>query len=358
MFNLKKRLQQATLGILVFMMLISVPASARQVKADAPQTYTVKKGDTLWDIASVFLDEPWVWPELWRTNTQIQNPHLIYPGDVINLAFFNGQPVMSLKREKPVIVLSPASRKSVKAVPIDILPASAMQPYIHQHHVVDEDTYQTLPYVLGNHHGNVRFVDDNLILSSLTNGTEDQLQVVRKQSTIYAPDGEVLGVQLTHIANTTRFSSAQDGVDVLRMTQSFQEAKRGDKLIPYMPDRMPDLHLQAAKQQQGVIVGDLHDHNLLGKYDVVIVNLGNADVAPGMVMGVYTAGPDIIDGKRPQYIDEPGGADGLNLFSKKLAQPALKVGEIIIFKTFNKASYGLISRASEGITKGFIVAKP
>ena len=208
MFNLKKRLQQATLGILVFMMLISVPASARQVKTDAPQTYTVKKGDTLWDIASVFLDEPWVWPELWRTNTQIQNPHLIYPGDVINLAFFNGQPVMSLKREKPVIVLSPASRKSVKAVPIDILPASAMQPYIHQHHVVDEDTYQTLPYVLGNHHGNVRFVDDNLILSSLTNGTEDQLQVVRKQSTIYAPDGEVLGVQLTHIANTTRFSSA------------------------------------------------------------------------------------------------------------------------------------------------------
>ena len=64
MFNSKKRLQHAALGILIFIMLISVPASARQVKADAPQTYTVKKGDTLWDIASVFLDEPWVWP-LW-----------------------------------------------------------------------------------------------------------------------------------------------------------------------------------------------------------------------------------------------------------------------------------------------------
>lgn len=106
------------------------------------------------------------------------------------------------------------------------------------------------------------------------------------------------------------------------------------------------------------MVGDLHDYELLGKYDVVIVDLGSTDITPGTVMGLYVQGPAIIDDDAPRYVNEPGVRAGGQWFNDALAQPALKVGEVVIFKSFNAVSYGLITRANQGIKRGFIVAKP
>ncbi|MEF8833467.1 MAG: LysM domain-containing protein, partial [Halofilum sp. (in: g-proteobacteria)] len=68
------------------------------VKPSHPVRYTVKRGDTLWDIAAMFLRDPWVWPEIWSVNPQIENPHLIYPGDIITLAFRDGEPRLVVER--------------------------------------------------------------------------------------------------------------------------------------------------------------------------------------------------------------------------------------------------------------------
>lgn len=361
MVNLKKRLQSLLRTIVLsgFMLAILPSFAQQEIKPDAPTRYTVKKGDTLWDIANIFLNEPWLWPNLWRTNTQISNPHLIYPGDVIKVGFFQGKPVLSIERDKPSLVLSPESSRRDKAKPIDMLPWASIAPYINHHTIVGEGVYKTLPHILGNHYGNVRFSSNDMVLSQNKNTTIDQFKVVRKQSTIYALDGEVLGVQLTHIADTQTVADQQTReVNMLAITQSYQEAKRGDRLLAETMFAPTDLELKAASTQRGHVVGDLHDHNLLGKYDVVIIDVGAAEVSAGTVMGIYRAGPDIIDGEVPRYVDEPGASVGGNLLATKIAQPALKVGEIIIFKTFAKASYGLISRANEGIQRGFIVASP
>ncbi|WP_334065567.1 LysM peptidoglycan-binding domain-containing protein [Alteromonas genovensis] len=360
MVNLKKRLYKyGRVMLAAALAILALPVLALQLKDSAPQTYTVERGDTLWDIASIFLNEPWLWPELWRTNTQIDNPHLIYPGDVIVVGMINGKPVLSIAREKPLVSLSPQTEKRVKPSPINTLAWSEIAPFINQHTIVDKDSYEVLPRVLGNKDANVRFAANNLVVSEPQYNTPDQLRIVRKQSIIKNLDGRELGVQISHVADASVFKeSISDDSMLLSLTASTQETNLGDKIFNGDFSHEKSLVLKPAKAQRGFVVGDLHDHDLLGKYDVVILDLGNTEVEPGTVMGVYAKGPSIINDELPKYTNKSDMQKSRDWFANTVEQPALKVGEIIIYKTFNAASYGLITRANTGIQRGFIVAHP
>jgi len=96
----------------------------------------------------------------------------------------------------------------------------------------------------------------------------------------------------------------------------------------------------------------------LGKYDVVIVDLGEEEIEPGTVMGIYQQGPVIIDGEEPKYSTESKVVVSVFDDGSTVHQPALKVGELVIFSTFTNASYGIITRASDMVRTGNIVAQP
>ena len=358
--NLKKRLNNTCrIVILAICAFWAFPSFSFQLKDDAPKTYTVQKGDTLWGIASVFLNEPWLWPELWRTNTQIDNPHLIYPGDVIIVGYINGKPTLTVQRDKPSMTLSPTTHKRIKQSAIDVLAWETIAPFIKQHTFIDEQQFEALPKLLGNQDSNVRFASDELVLGQQKFSTNSQYRIVRKHATITNLNGDVLGVQLTHVSNASVIPEGQsDDTMLLFIDEANQEAKRGDRLLEGGFEHPQRFELKPATQQHGIVVGDLYDYELLGKYDVVIVDLGSTDVTPGTVMGLYAQGPDIIDDDVPRYVDEPGVRAGGQWFNDTLAQPALKVGEVVIFKSFDAVSYGLITRANQGIKRGFIVAKP
>lgn len=358
--NLKKRLMNVRRGAILFICaLLSLPVLALQLKDTAPKTYTVKRGDTLWAIANIFLNEPWLWPELWRTNTQIDNPHLIYPGDVIVVGYVDGEPVLTVKRDKPTYKLSPSTDKRLKPTPVDVLSWTTISPFIRHHMLLDEGTYEALPKLLGNQDGNVRFASDDFVLSQQQFSTDDQFRVVRKHAIIKNLDGETLGIQVTHVSSASLVEKDQaDDTMLLFIDDADQEAKRGDKLMAGGFEHPDSFELVPAVSQRGAVVGDLHEHDLLGKYDVVILDLGLADVSPGTVLGIYAQGPAIIDEESPRYVNEPGAQNGGEWFIDTVSQPALKVGEVVVFKTFDAASYGLITRANKGIKRGFIVAKP
>ena len=360
MFNLKKRLYKYSRIITaVVLATFALPVVALQLKDSAPQTYTVERGDTLWDIANIFLNEPWLWPELWRTNTQIDNPHLIYPGDVIVVGMIDGKPVLSISRDKPLLSLSPRAKERVKPASIDTLDWSEIAPFLNQHAVIDEASFEALPQILGNKEAHVRFAANDMVVSESKYNTAGQLHIVRKQSIIKDLDGRTLGVQISHVADASVFkeSISEDSM-LLSLTASTQEANVGDKLFDGDFSHEKSLVLKPAKEQKGYIIGDLHDHDLLGKYDAVILDLGDKNVKPGTVMGIYAQGPSIINDDIPKYTRKSDLQSSRNLFANTVEQPALKVGEIIIYKTFNAASYGLITRANTGIQRGFIVAHP
>lgn len=355
-----RRLNKITVKTLVALLCLlpAVTGFAVTLKEDAPKTYTVKKHDTLWDIANLFLDKPWLWPELWRNNTQIVNPHLIYPGDVLRIRMVDGKPVMEVVRDKKRLTLSPSLVKETKPSPIGMLPWSAIAVYVNQNEIMDEDSYHMLPYLLGNQSADLRFVNDDLVLSRRYGRPNDQYRVVRKQSTITNDEGDLLGIQIHHVADASMVETAAADQWLVKVDESNFEARRGDRLYAGEFTGGQDMILQPADSQRGVVVGNLHQHDLLGKHDVVIVDLGRADVTPGTVMGIYAQGPDIIDGEEPRYANESNVVRSVFNDGSTVEQPALKIGELVVFKTFDKASYGIITRSDGLVKDGNIVARP
>lgn len=358
MVKFARKLGVVLAGLLVW--LCACMAFALEVKSDAPTRYTVKKNDTLWDIAGLFLDKPWLWPELWRNNTQILNPHLIYPGDVLVLKIVDGEPVLEMVRQKAMVTLSPnASRMVKQGEPINVLPWSVLEPYIQHHEILDVGKYEILPHLLGDKNGSMRFVDEDLVMSRRSGRARDQYRVIRKQSTIEDLDGNELGVQIHHIADADMVEDRAEGEWLVKIAGSNSEAKRGDKLLSGEPKTPGDMILQPADEsQRAFIVGNLHQYQLLGKYDVVIVDLGADQIEPGTVMGIYQQGPVIIDGEEPKYSTESKVVISVFDDGSTVHQPALKVGELVIFSTFTNASYGIITRASDMVRTGNIVAQP
>ncbi|HFD86967.1 MAG TPA: LysM peptidoglycan-binding domain-containing protein, partial [Gammaproteobacteria bacterium] len=116
----------------------------------APQTYIVKKGDTLWDIAKRFLKKPWYWPEIWYTNPDIKNPHRIYPGDVISLYYVNGKPRLGINMKK--VPGSTKLQPKIRTYPLDEkdvgIAIQSIRPFLIRPQVVSEEMLDNAPHIL------------------------------------------------------------------------------------------------------------------------------------------------------------------------------------------------------------------
>jgi hypothetical protein len=123
-----------------------IDRSVIPVAPDAPQTYVVQPGDTLWDISSRFLTDPWYWPEIWHVNPQVANPHLIYPGDTLSLTWVDGRPRVSLASGGPVR-LSPRVREHPLSEAINAIPYERIAAFMSRPAVLSEDQVKGAPYV-------------------------------------------------------------------------------------------------------------------------------------------------------------------------------------------------------------------
>ena len=152
-----------------------------QLRDNRPVQYTVKKGDTLWDISSQFLRDPWFWPEIWHKNQQVENPHLIYPGDVLTLIFVDGRPQVVVKTAPPkvtsstsstssasergmkVVKLSPSIRKQGLDANVVTIPGDAIRQFLSKPRVVTKEELDSAPYIVGSADDHVMMAQDNTI---------------------------------------------------------------------------------------------------------------------------------------------------------------------------------------------------
>ena len=191
-----------------------------QLRADHPETYTVQKGDTLWDIAGRFLTQPWQWPEIWDSNPQIEDPHLIYPGNVVALTFKDGKPSLSIAQVDaseatpgaPVasvdvsrrnVKLSPAIRESAHVDAIQPIPLDAIQQFLTRPRVVTDRELGQSGYVVGSLDEGLAFGRGHRIyVRGLDQPSTNKYSIFRKGPVYLDPDtGEVLGYEAEHVGD-------------------------------------------------------------------------------------------------------------------------------------------------------------
>ncbi len=300
-----------------------------------PERHVVQRGDTLWDIASRFLRDPWVWPEIWQVNPQIANPHLIFPGDVISLVYIDGQPRLMLERGM-VERRSPQVREQRLDDAIPTIPFEAIRAFLTRPSVLTREQAENLPYVLTFREGKLMAAaGDDVYVRGIDAGTGEFFSVVNVGDPLIDPDdGAVVGYQ----GQYTGRGRLRRGGDpaTLTLTDSERETLRGDRLLP--EERMPSLNfLPRAPERaiEGRVIAVREGLSLIGPWMVVVINRGERDgIAPGHVLQVHQAGEVVRD-----------TIGGSGMFGEKVTLPEELAATIMVFRSFDRISYALVMQS-------------
>ncbi|HKK14209.1 MAG TPA: LysM peptidoglycan-binding domain-containing protein [Gammaproteobacteria bacterium] len=328
------------LGVALAVLLTGVAlADTIALNPNHPDRYVVVKGDTLWDIAGRFLKDPWHWPEVWYVNPQIKNPHLIYPGDVITLSYVNGKPRLAVQRGRPTVKLSPHARPEPLTRAIPTIPIDAIQQFLTQPLVTDKNELKNAPYVveIAQEHV-IGGPGDQMYVRGLKSSGHTRYSVYRPGKPLVDPDtNEVLGYQAIFVGDATlkRFGDPS----TLVLTKADREALVGDRVRPVSQEQIKANFMPHAPKQHvdGRIISVLGGVSQIGQYQVVVLNRGRREgLNPGTVLAIYQTGRVIRDTVSDKHGD-----------TVKL--PDERAGELMVFRSFDRVSYGLVMRATRAL---------
>ena len=314
------------------------------LSSSAPDEYVVRKdGDTLWDIASTFLQDPWYWPEVWYVNPQVENPHLIYPGDVLALVMIDGRERITNVRAS-TYRLSPQIRSTPLTETVTSIPYESVSAFLSRGMVLERGEAEDLPYVLssrGNHlvaaAGNDIYVRGGV---AQTPGT--RYSVVHVGDELVDPDdGRTIGYQGIFIGEGV-MSRGGDPATV-SLTDTNRETKAGDRLVPETVDIPLNFFPKAPDSTvDGRIISVVDGVSRIGQYQVVVINRGTRDgLAPGDVLTVWQAGDVVRDRFAGAFTRVSGG--------ERVTLPDEEAGTVMVFKVYDRIGYGLVMEATEEI---------
>ncbi len=312
--------------------------------AGAPEQYTVQEGDTLWDIASTFLRDPWYWPEVWYVNPQVANPHLIYPGDVLALVSIDGRDVITTVRGSS-FRLSPQARVTPLEEAIQTIAFDEVASFINNGLVLEKDQAEALPYILATRENHIIAAagNDVYIRGGSPTATGSRYSVVHVGDQLVDPDdGDTVGYEATYVGEGI-MSRGGDPATVT-LTDTTREALRGDRLLPPQENLPMNFFPKAPDYEiDGRIISVVDGVSLIGQYQVVVINRGGRDgLAPGDVLDVYQSG-DLV---RDRFA---GGLDGTFGRGEEVKLPDEQAGTVMVFKVYDRIGYGLVMEATSAI---------
>jgi LysM repeat protein len=325
-----------------------VPLSA--LAANAPETYTVKSGDTLWDISSIFLTSPWRWPELWGMNkAQIANPHLIYPGQGLRLVKGDGRARLELADAQAAqpgdaVRLSPRVRDmGGEGDAIASIPNRLIEPFLSQPAVVSAGELEKYPRIVATQEGRVYLGrDDTAYARGIADDNIERYNVFRPAQPLYDPDDTARRTPIAYEAFYLGTAQMAKGGEVatLRIRESTREIGVGDRLIPI--SRQPVLSYVPRRPEKAIdgrIVSIYSGLNQTGTQSIVTLNRGaRHGLQVGHVLGLLGTGETILDrtSDRREYVKLPDE----------------RIGHMFVFRVFEDISYALVMRVSKPVAVG------
>ncbi len=365
---------------------IATVAVAQEFRGGHPDTYVVKRGDTLWDIAGRFLKRPWLWPEIWQANPQIANPHLIYPGDVISLAYLNR------------LAAQPGPRNEA---PINAIPLSQIEPFLKDLRVVDD--FGDLPHVIGLEDDRLRSTDGQLayVRGMGTARPGDRVMVLRplqRYSRLDRTDAccdrfhrtdldfrgertlltnsywtdmgqwstrkgkDFLGYELLRVNAGTITRGEVGGIEAITvlLDDKDKEVRIGDRVVPveaqpYDLQFFPHPPKQAHDYGRARVLAVADMMTSGGPRDVVALSVGAREgVDNGTVFSVWRVGQNAVD--RVEF--GPDRTEDSVGFRKKVRLPDEYASHVMIFRTFDKMSYGLVMEGVKPTRMGYELKHP
>ncbi|MBW3549699.1 MAG: LysM peptidoglycan-binding domain-containing protein [Proteobacteria bacterium] len=362
---------------------IATFAVAAQMRGDHPDTYVVQRGDTLWDIAARFLERPWLWPEVWQANPQIANPHLIYPGDVISLAYLNR------------VAVEPGPREEA---PVTGVPLSEIEGFLKNLRVVDE--FEHLPYVvaleedrLRGSSGQVAYIQgladaqpgqryavvrptqrytrldvteccDVMRASDLDFRGRRALDSDSMWSDVAVPDNgrELLGYELHQLTTGTISRGEVGGVEAstLVIDEAGREVRVGDRLVPveaqpYDLRFFPHPPKQTFEYGRAQVLAVTDGMSYGGPRDVVALSVGARDgVDNGTVFSSWRVGSNVVD--RVEVGTERSGYTVGD--ASRVRLPDEFAGHLMVFRTFDTVSYALVMEGIRPVRVGHELKHP
>jgi len=374
-------------------MLVSVAlAQDVSVRSDHPDEYVVVKGDTLWDISGKFLEKPWQWPSIWQANPQVENPHLIYPGDRLSLVYIDGQPRLMINGGKRTVKLSPGVRELPREA-IPPIPWNSIDHFITNVRVVLPGVYGELPYVVANESSRHNATKTDLTyVRGIDGRVGEEFAIVRLRNIYYDEYGKMKRAKNhpypTHLSGDLEYpddiwSGPLDwrkmnppvlgyeywdiGVGrlvktgdpaVLAVQGGRTEVKEGDFILPIDDYVYPENFYPHAMNPmlEGIEVVALTQSKYgSGHLQIVAINAGEIQgVEQGHVFSAFRPGPRVRD-----EVKYPIGSwEDAKTWDDKVTLPDQFSAHILIFRVFDNVSYALIMDGERPVRKLDVLKHP
>lgn len=339
------------------------PSETITYEPEYPQSYIVQKGDTLWDISSVFLRDPWHWPEIWFKNPQVENPHLIYPGDELAIIYIGGERRVQIVRRgedgqilsiggtsgMKVVKLSPRVRTHAIDASIPSIPIDSIRHLLSRPLIIEKEELDNSAYVISSVDAHlINSVNDRLYVRKLdTKSGNGRYQIFRPNKPLYDPTtDELLGYEAIYVGETKLLLGGDPAT--VQVTKSVREILRNDRVLPidntnFERDFFPK---PPGTQVRGEVLSLLDAISMLGQYQTLAINLGSRDgIETGNLLVVKRVGAVI-----PDFEEEDP--------TFKLKLPNERIGLVMIIRSFEKMSYALVMEASRPIIVTDYVESP
>ncbi len=326
-------------------------------KTTAPKRYVVKRGDTLWGISNMFLNNPGYWPEIWDVNQKVQNPHLIYPGDILHI-YEGGRRRIKMSDGSIVEKMVPQLRIERKG---GGEPISTLTPFLVWPRVLDSDTIKNAPYIVSGEEASLLMEKDQTVyvknLADRHAGGRYAIFNIGKMltdpETKHEYGNEVKYTGFLEVETPALNTDVATAV----ISESIREIRRGDRLL-WIEDETHTLNapIQIPKiKVRGSIISLFDAELIAGQTRIITINQGARDgIKLGYTLGVFTPGKTVDDPiakTKPRYAWEPVVPAKVNL-------PPARVATAIVYKVLGDISYALVTESTHAVKNGYKIGNP